>query len=696
MIFNNKNNEINGYINLIRTFIYNSSIKINNSFQISFKIAAILYISFIFFSNHSADSIHKINNVHTFNKKMNYKNLIELDINNKKIEYLYENNIDYSSYNTKIKSIAIYYPNINSYSWKKASDVKQNNNDNNSIIYYNKINEYKIKKKEISSFVKTSFWNNYFEYKFILKQIKLAKTHGIYGFGIYIYWFSGNIFFDKYINQFLENKNIDFHYLFILNNRNIENQFHINILKIKYNKKYPGKLITKFKAYFLDERYIKIDYKPVICVDANLKRIDKLNSVILLWRKIGIKFGIGQLFIVCSLRNKKHVEFKNLANVFDAGYELLPNYLFKENLLMNFKDNSTFFSGLIYRDINFSEFKQFPVFRGCTLENKIKIKNHTIFEDYYPEYFYIMNKMIINWTIFYHNESNYLIFINAWNNYMNGAYLEPNQQFGFCSINSISKALFNLSYSNNVYNLTKLLNNTSIAVQVHVFYSDLIKEVIDNVNNIPVKFDLYITTTSIKNKLYIEEYLKKYSKADKYNIKIVKNKGRDIYPMLIQMRNIWHNYKYICHIHTKKSVHDPIYGINWRHYLFKNLLGDEQIISNILTYFENDEKLGFIFPETFYEAKVHALKMNENLENSINYLLNKILGPYKIGNILDFPAGDMFWAKIKSIYQMFTIDFSEDICQEGKPLTMLYALERIWLYIVKLNGYRYKKTCGYY
>ena len=57
--------------------------------------------------------------------------------------------------------------------------------------------------------MKTSFWNNYFEYKFILKQIKLAKTHGIYGFGIYIYWFSGNIFFDKYI-LCGKNKNVEY------------------------------------------------------------------------------------------------------------------------------------------------------------------------------------------------------------------------------------------------------------------------------------------------------------------------------------------------------------------------------------------------------------------------------------------------------------------------------------------------------
>ena len=304
--------------------------------------------------------------------------------------------------------------------------------------------------------------------------------------------------------------------------------------------------------------------------------------------------------------------------------------------------------------------------------------------------------MIINWTTFYHNESNNLIFINSWNNYMNGAYLEPNSQFGFSSINSISKALFNLSYLNRPYNLSNLMNYISVAVQVHTFYPDLINEVIESTNNIPVKFDLYITTTSIKNKLSIEEYIKKYTKADNYNIKVVKNKGRDIYPFLSQMKNLWSKYKYICHIHTKKSVHDPNYGLGWRHYLYKNLLGNNEIISNILTDFENDEKLGFIFPETFYEAKVHALKMNDNLERSINYLLNKIFNGYKMGNKLDFPAGDMFWSKVKAIYQIFVIDFREDICEEGTPLTMLYALERIWLFIVKLNGYYYKKTFGYY
>ena len=34
---------------------------------------------------------------------------------------------------------------------------------------------------------------------------------------------------------------------------------------------------------------------------------------------------------------------------------------------------------------------------------------------------------------------------------------------------------------------------------------------------------------------------------------------------------------------------------------------------------------------------------------------------YKVGKILDFPEGNMFWAKISSIYQIFNADFYEKI-----------------------------------
>ena len=50
----------------------------------------------------------------------------------------------------------------------------------------------------------------------IKKRIELAKSHGIYGFGIYYYWFSGKRLLEKPLDLFLNNKDIDFK--FLLNN----------------------------------------------------------------------------------------------------------------------------------------------------------------------------------------------------------------------------------------------------------------------------------------------------------------------------------------------------------------------------------------------------------------------------------------------------------------------------------------------
>ena len=61
------------------------------------------------------------------------------------------------------------------------------------------------------------------------------------------------------------------------------------------------------------------------------------------------------------------------------------------------------------------------------------------------------------------------------------------------------------------------------------------------------------------------------------------------------------NYKYICHIHTKKSLHKLLLGPNWREYIYDNLIGSREIISEILNDFEKNEKLGFIFPEAYYD-----------------------------------------------------------------------------------------------
>ena len=224
---------------------------------------------------------------------------------------------------------------------------------------------------------------------------------------------------------------------------------------------------------------------------------------------------------------------------------------------------------------------------------------------------------------------------------------------------------------------------------------------ISNINNIPVKYDLYVTTISLKRAKNIKKNIKSKSNANKIEIKIFENKGRDILPFLRQLKNIIKKYKYICHIHSKIGLHEPILSPVWRRYLYDNLLGNKEIVSNILSDFEDFENLGLIFPENFfYIISDNNLKKEPLNKIQINYLL-KLIFPgnnFLAGTLLDFPAGNMFWAKVSAIYQVFEINLDDKIPFEDGQVdcTILHGIERIWLYIAKINGYYYRKIINKY
>ena len=56
----------------------------------------------------------------------------------------------------------------------------------------------------------------------------------------------------------------------------------------------------------------------------------------------------------------------------------------------------------------------------------------------------------------------------------------------------------------------------------------------------------------------------------------------------------------------------------------------------------------------------------------------------------------MFWAKTKAIHQIFKVNLKRYIPEEDGSKDILYAIERIWLFIIKKNGYYYKKYFNYH
>ena len=305
--------------------------------------------------------------------------------------------------------------------------------------------------------------------------------------------------------------------------------------------------------------------------------------------------------------------------------------------------------------------------------------------------------LIIEYNIRKYESRNRFIFINIWDELYKCILLEPNKKYGFAFLNSLSKALFNLPYIVD-YNLYYLQQSTKIAIQAHVYYETLISEIILKTNNIPVYFDLFISTDTEFKKRYIYNYIINNTKAKKFEIQIMNNKGRDVLPLLIQLKNQIKKYKYFCHLHTKQSKHIN-FGDEWRNYLFNNLIGNKEIISEILTDFENNKYLGIIFPEIYYKVfETFGKNILGANKDYMNLILQKLAPYLRVStNNLDFPMGNMFWAKINSVYQIFLFNFNELIPNENKQLdgTLMHGIERIWLYLTKYNGYYYKKIFKY-
>ena len=634
------------------------------------------------------------NKINTANKYVAIDNKIDItnkcvEIDNKKNISYYEDNIDFSGYSTNIKVIAIYLPNF------YYNNINKSENSHSHTLKFLENIKPRFRGHHQPRIVGNKDYiedYNLANLKVIKKQIQLAKSHGIYGFGIYYYWFSGKKIFDKPLNIFYERK-LKFNYMLIWKNEKVINEKNEILLEEKFEENDSEKLIEEIWKYLIDKRYIKIDNKPVLGI-YNPNIIPKLKGKILKMRQKARELKIGELYIIYA---KNDLDNSYDIKLFDGAYKSPPNDIKQIHLTKNQRENYFYYYGLFYTNlISEKKANNLNLYKGSTVEwdNSAINNNNKIFGDYSPELFYIMNNLIINWTKNNYNKDNRIIFINAWNNYYEGTYLEPDSKYGYASINALSKALFNLPYKIINYNLTNLNNTCLVAIQAHIFYQELIKEVIDKTNNIPVKFDLYISTDTDSKMRYFKTYSEKHSHSNNIFINVFENKGKDVFPFLTQMKEVYAKYKYFCHIHSK-NPNEPSFRNLWRVHLVENLLGSSELISEILSDFENNNNLGVIYPENFYKVVVYTMNVGYGDKKAMNYLLDKMFPGYYVSNkYFDFPAGSMFWARTEAVYQIFKLDLKNGVPKDVYDF-LPYAIERIWLFVAKLNGFYYKRYFKY-
>lgn len=633
---------------------------------------------------------------------------------------LYEHNIDFSSFSTDIKPIALYLPQFHAIpendEWWGEGFTEWTNVKKGTPRFTNH-NQPRIPDEYLGYYDLTDI-------EVMKKQVALAKQHGIYAFAFYYYWFSGKRLLEKPIDMLLEHPEIDFPFFAIWANENWtrtwDGMANDVLLGQDYSDEDPVNFILDLKKYLDDPRYMRVDGKPVIGLYAP-RQVPNLSNVIKLWRKTAQECGIGDILIWTCV-SEGSAEDLGFDSLVDGQYEFPPrNKGHVRALTVPNHGTSYSYDELVeierYFDI---EHTKIPTYRGSMLEwdNSARKKtDYHCWDGYSPEKFYLWNCINVAYTRKHFEEDKRFIFVNAWNEWGEGTYLEPDTVYGYSAINALSKAIMDFPYDydetavawqipnhNEILYLggvpkrlengwdARLMESPRIAIQAHVFYPEVISDICSDLDNITFPYDLYVTTTADHKATYIRKYLEKHSNAQNFHIMVVENKGRDVYPFIQQMKPVITNYDYFCHIHSKKSLHGDM-GSIWKNYLYENLLGSKEIVRQTLYLFEHLHDVGIIFAQNPpFISKFIEWGSNKPFAE---WLMRRMNFDDSLPEHILFPAGNMFWGRVAALKDVFEISYLDtDFPEEAGQIdgTIMHAIERIWIPVADKNGYTYQLT----
>lgn len=283
------------------------------------------------------------------------------------------------------------------------------------------------------------------------RQIELAKMYGIYGFCFYHYWFAGKRLLEKPVNMLLKDKELDIPFCLCWANENwtrrwdgLENEV---LIKQNHSKEDDLKFIKDISEYFKDDRYIKIDGKPVLII-YRTELLPNPIETIELWRKYCSEIGWKDIFIIGA----QTFGFEDYTKYgMDAGVEFPPHNIYNCPILNKEIDFvNTKFTGLVYDYkklvneklyIKKSNKKVFKTVMPSWDNTARKPNNASIFKNSTPELYKTWLKDVIYSTKEDFLENSNFVFINAWNEWGEGTHLEPDREYGYSYLNATREAI---------------------------------------------------------------------------------------------------------------------------------------------------------------------------------------------------------------------------------------------------------------
>ena len=287
------------------------------------------------------------------------------------------------------------------------------------------------------------------------KQADMMKKAGVFGQIFYHYWFLGKQLLEKPAQILLKNKDIDMNFCFCWANESWTKKWDSNeketLVEQLYSKDDAYSFINYLIPFFKDSRYIKIDDRPLLFIYrvASIPN-DILKHYLNVWEIECNKNNINKPFIVPTLirgcDNPREFDM-------DAAVDRVP-YDWREimDCLIKIRPSDEF-GGMIFDYNKVADFylkqnrsKSFLQFSSLSTnwDNTPRYdKNAIMLHGSSPAKFQKWLEELILYSESKLPEDKQIIVVNAWNEWAEGAHLEPDKKFGYAYLNSIGRALSN-------------------------------------------------------------------------------------------------------------------------------------------------------------------------------------------------------------------------------------------------------------
>jgi len=282
------------------------------------------------------------------------------------------------------------------------------------------------------------------------RQAELAKQHGIGAFCYHHYWFNGRRVLERPLNDVLALGQPDMPFCICWANENWTRRWDGLEQEVLLHQKHTLQSDRQFMLDLIptleDNRYLRVDGKPVVVI----YRADLMTSpadTAAVWRDEAHRAGLGEIHL-CAVRFRTD-DPRPLG--FDAAIEFPPHHFPAPEITHKIPNLDPSFKGAVMDwAAGVDELMRNPIKADYRLYRSVnpgwdntarRMQAATIFAGATPERYEAWLRSCINIKQPDDGINDNLVFINAWNEWAEGAILEPTEACGSAMLKATARAM---------------------------------------------------------------------------------------------------------------------------------------------------------------------------------------------------------------------------------------------------------------